>query len=108
MTLWDRLKQKEPGGPQKPVTPPGGVPVADMAPPPPPLPSLEPLSEQEKLAKLRVHDQVLKQLDLSVLSRLPEVEGREQIRMLAVQVMSEEGGTLSGAARQRVAKQIED
>jgi len=104
MTLWDRLKQREQGpreGAAVPVLQPEAV-SPRTAPAPPPM------SDQEKAAKLRIHDQVMKKLDLSVLSRLPEVEAREQIRSLALQVMNEEAMTLPSAMRQRVASQIED
>ena len=76
--------------------------------PPAPPQQVDQLTDQEKGIKLRVHDQVLKKLDLSVLSRLPEAEGREQIRMLSMQIIGAEAGTLPNTSRQRVAKQIED
>jgi pilus assembly protein CpaF len=105
MTLWDRLKQREraePGAREGAVgtAPEPTSPRAEPAPPP--------LNDQEKAIKQRIHDQVMRKLDLSMLGRLPEVEAREQIRALSLQTMNEEAMTLSSAARQRVASQIED
>jgi pilus assembly protein CpaF len=110
VTLWDRLKQPKDGTGAHPPVPGGNVPAsAPAAVAKNDMPAqAEPLTEQEKQSKLRIHDQVLKQLDLSVLSRMSEVDGRDQVRMLSMQIMGQEASTLSNAARQRVAKQIED
>jgi pilus assembly protein CpaF len=110
MTLWDRLKQRDPGLPHVPTQAPAAM--AEAGAPEAPVVRAEPvqdrLSEQEKSIKAKVHDQVLRKLDLTVLSRLPEAEAREEIRSLAIQVMGQDAMTLSTAARQRVAGQIED
>ena len=68
----------------------------------------EPVSEQEVAWRERVHEQVLKQLDLTKLSTLEETQARSEIRQLAQQVMSQESLPLSVAARQRIAMQVED
>jgi pilus assembly protein CpaF len=104
MTLWERLKQREQVAQPSSVASMAvdSVLAARSEPSPPPL------TEAEKAAKLRIHEQVLRKLDLPVLSRLPEAEAREQIRALALQVMNEEAMTLPGATRQRLAGQIED
>ncbi|HUR42298.1 MAG TPA: CpaF family protein [Verrucomicrobiae bacterium] len=115
MTLWERLKQRDPGMPgnNAPRDPVLLRESAGRAEPVPeaqhrPEPQPERLSDAEKAIKQRVHDTVLRKLDLSVLSRLAEAEGREQIRSLALQVMNQEAMTLSAVARQRVATEIED
>jgi pilus assembly protein CpaF len=111
MTLWDRLKQRDAGAgagpaPHEPAL--AEALAVEMPVPPRPEPVPDRLSEQEKGIKTRVHDQVLRKLDLSALSRLPENEAREEIRGLALQLMNQEALTLPSAARQRVANQIED
>ena len=110
MTLWDRLKQKDASSAREAPPPAQARAAAAEAAEPPARvePAQERLNEQEKAIKAKVHDQVLRKLDLSILSRLPDVEAREQIRSLSLQVMNQEALTLSAAARQRVADQIED
>jgi len=68
----------------------------------------EPMSEQEIACRVRVHEQVLKELDLTRLSQLDEMQARADIRSLAQQVMNQESLPLSVSARQRIAMQIED
>jgi pilus assembly protein CpaF len=112
VTLWDRLKQRDNGvvAREAPAGPALVAPTAaeTAAEPLRPEPAQERLSDHEKAIKAKVHDQVLRKLDLSILGRLPDVEAREQIRTLSLQVMNQESLTLSTAARQRVANQIED
>ena len=62
----------------------------------------------EKTWKNRVHERVLKVLDLSRLGGVDEATGRAQIRDTAQHVMNEESAPLSAVSRQRIATQIED
>jgi pilus assembly protein CpaF len=106
MTLWERLKQREQvPAPAQNVA---GMVVENVLAARAEAPPVQQLTDPEKAAKARVHDQVLKKLDLSMLSRLPEVEAREQIRSLSLQVMNEEAMTIPTVTRQRIAVQIED
>jgi pilus assembly protein CpaF len=111
MTLWDRLNKREGAAAaarEMPMPAPVAKPDAADAPAVRAEPVPDRLSEQEKATKAKVHDQVLRKLDLAILSRLPDVEAREQIRALSLQIMNQEAMTLSATARQRVANQIED
>ena len=93
------------------ATPPAAAPREDGKPAEAPAraqPQAEPMSEQEIAWRNRVHEQVLKQMDLSKLSELEETQARTEIRALAQQVMNQESLPLSVAARQRIAIQVED
>ncbi|MFP5305206.1 MAG: CpaF family protein [Gammaproteobacteria bacterium] len=58
--------------------------------------------------KHRVHEHLLKVMDLSAIDRSDEQLARTQIRDMAQQVMNEEQVPLPAQARQRIAVQIED
>ncbi|MFA5940824.1 MAG: CpaF family protein [Sinimarinibacterium sp.] len=58
--------------------------------------------------KHRIHDRLLKVMDLSAIDRTDERQARTQIRDLAQQVMNEQQVPLPALARQRIATQIED
>lgn len=63
---------------------------------------------QEQEWKYRIHEKLLTLLDLSLVSGLEENQARRQIREVAHRVMNDESVPLPAAARQRLAKQIED
>jgi pilus assembly protein CpaF len=69
---------------------------------------VEQLSEQEITWRNKIHEQVLKQLDLAQLSQVEESRARADIRQLAQQIMTQEQLPLSVASRTRLALQIED
>jgi pilus assembly protein CpaF len=56
----------------------------------------------------RVHEQVMKQLDLAQLSRIDEAQARKQIFALALETMNRESVPLAAAVRQRIAQRVED
>ncbi|MEQ1438723.1 CpaF family protein [Fontimonas sp. SYSU GA230001] len=62
----------------------------------------------ETMWKHRIHDRLLKTMDLSAIDRTDERQARAQIRDLAQQVMNEQQVPLPAPARQRIATQIED
>ena len=66
------------------------------------------LSDQEIGWRNKIHEQVLKQLDLQQLSQIDESRARNEIRSLAQQLMTQEQLPLSVAARTRLAIQIEN
>ncbi len=68
----------------------------------------DPVSEQEVSWRNRIHEQVLKQMDLTQLSRMDEPLARAEIRKLSLQVMNQESVPLSAASRTRIAIRVED
>ena len=66
------------------------------------------LSRLEKDWKLRVHDRLLKIMDLSLIATIDEELAREQIRETGRRVLDEEAAPLSLEQRRRVLKYIED
>ena len=66
------------------------------------------LSRLEKEWKLRVHDRLLKIMDLSLIATIDEELAREQIRETGRRVLDEEAAPLNLEQRRRVLKYIED
>jgi pilus assembly protein CpaF len=64
--------------------------------------------EREQEWKHRVHEKLLKVVDLSLIGVLEEDQARAQIREAAHRVMNEKSVPLPATARQRIVKQIED
>ncbi len=58
--------------------------------------------------KQRIHQQLLKTMDLSLLGSMDEQQARKQIREITQRLLSQETVPLSTAARQALIKQIED
>lgn len=58
--------------------------------------------------KHSIHEKLLKILDLSLLTGLPDQKARAQIRDYAQRVMNDEGVPFPATIRQRLVKQIED
>ena len=79
----------------------GGRVVAESAP-------RHTLSALEKEWKLRVHDRLLKILDLALITTIDEAVAREQIRTTGQRVLEDESAPLNVEQRRRVLKQIED
>src|SRR5215470_1407491 len=69
---------------------------------------LRPLSPAEKQCKELVYQRLLKVMDLSLISSLPDREARGQIREICDRLINEEKAPLNIASRQRVIKRIED
>ena len=67
-----------------------------------------PLSATEREWKDRVHQRLLKVMDLSLVGGLDEREARRQIREISERLMVEEQAPLSMGSRQRVVRCIED
>ncbi|MGH8657512.1 MAG: CpaF family protein [Gammaproteobacteria bacterium] len=63
---------------------------------------------QEQEWKHRVHQRLLKIMDLSLIAGVEEKKARAQIREIAHRVMNDESVPLPAVLRQRVVKQIED
>ncbi len=63
---------------------------------------------QEQEWKERIHERLLKIIDLSLIAGLEDALARKEIRSVAQRVMSEDSAPLPVAVRQRVIKQIED
>ncbi len=76
--------------------------------PEPVLAGNEEISAQEDEWKHRIHDRLLKIIDLSLVSGLEEKQARAQIREIAQRTMDDESVPLPAAARQRLVKRIED
>jgi pilus assembly protein CpaF len=98
--LKEKLVQWRPSVPRSP---------ADGA----PLPTLradgeEVMTEHHKVWKSRIHERVLKLLNLTKLEGVGEAEARSQIRDAAQRIMTEDSAPLSAAMRLRIAAQIED
>jgi len=71
-------------------------------------PALKPLSEQEKSFKIQLHQQLLDEVDLSLINSMGEENAREQIRQVCLQLVDESSIPLNMLARKRIVKQIED
>jgi pilus assembly protein CpaF len=71
-------------------------------------PNSSSLSKIEKEWKLRVHDRLLKIMDLSLIVTMDEALAREQIRDNGRRLLEEEGAPLTLDQRRRVLKHIED
>ena len=66
------------------------------------------LSKSEKEWKLRIHDRLLKIMDLSLIATLEENLAREQIRETGRRLLEDEAAPLNLEQRRRVIKHIED
>jgi pilus assembly protein CpaF len=69
---------------------------------------MRPLTPAEKECKELVYQRLLKVMDLSLISSLPEREARSQIRGICERLLSEERAPLALASRQTVIRRIED
>ena len=63
---------------------------------------------QEREWMLRVHEKLLKIVDLSLIGSMDERSARQQIREITQRIMQNENAPLTALARQHVAKDIED
>src|ERR1700756_964248 len=66
------------------------------------------LSPAEKQCKETVYQRLLKVMDLSLISSLPDREARTQIRDICERLISEEQAPLGLASRQTIIKRVED
>jgi len=66
------------------------------------------LSTLEREWKIRIHDRLLKVIDLTLLSAMEEAMAREQIRETGRRLLEEESAPLNVEQRRRVLKNIED
>ncbi len=80
------------------------TPVAVSAPEPAPIGP----SPQELEWKQRIHQKLLKVMDLSLIGGLDEAEARRQIREITQRLIVEESVPLNAGARQALVKQVED
>src|SRR5579862_2828804 len=69
---------------------------------------MRPLAPAEKQAKEVVYQRLLKVMDLSLISSLPDREARSQIREICERLLTDEQAPLNLASRQTVIKRIED
>jgi pilus assembly protein CpaF len=69
---------------------------------------MRPLTPAEKECKELVYQRLLKVMDLSLISSLPEREARSQIRAICERLLIEEQAPLALSSRQTVVKRIED
>jgi len=69
---------------------------------------LRPLTPAEKECKELVYQRLLKVMDLSLISSLPEREARSQIREICERLITEEQAPLNLTSRQTVIRRIED
>ena len=69
---------------------------------------MRPLTPAEKECKELVYQRLLKVMDLSLISSLPEREARSQIRTICERLLNEEQAPLAHSSRQTVVKRIED
>ena len=69
---------------------------------------MRPLTPAEKECKELVYQRLLKVMDLSLISSLPEREARSQIRTICERLLNEEQAPLAVSSRQTVVKRIED
>ena len=69
---------------------------------------MRPLSPAEKQCKEVVYQRLLKVMDLSLISSLPDREARSQIREICERLLTDEQAPLNLASRQTVVKRIED
>ena len=56
----------------------------------------------------QVHDQLLEDLDVRVLQRLPEQEARQHVQEAVAQVLNEVNGKITGVMRQTVIREVTD
>ncbi len=88
------------------------APEAPAAPPPVEAPAAPPprtgMSREEQEWKLRIHQKLLKVMDLSLIGSLEDSQARRQIRDITQRLMTEESVPLSAAARQNLTRQMED
>ncbi|MDQ2697151.1 MAG: CpaF family protein [Pseudomonadota bacterium] len=66
------------------------------------------MSREEQEWKLRIHQKLLKVMDLSLIGSLEDSQARRQIRDITQRLMTEESVPLSAAARQNLTRQMED
>ncbi|MBO6852111.1 MAG: CpaF family protein [Marinobacter sp.] len=64
--------------------------------------------EQERAWKQKIHQKLMKVLDLSLLGTLGRVEAERQLSEIGQRLMAEESIPLSLSARQRILRQIQD
>lgn len=64
--------------------------------------------EQERVWKQKIHQKLMKVLDLSLLGTLGREEAERQLRDIGQRLMAEESIPLSLAARERILRQIKD
>jgi pilus assembly protein CpaF len=69
---------------------------------------MRPLTPAEKECKELVYQRLLKVMDLSLISSLPEREARSQIRGICERLINEEQAPLGLASRQTIIKRVED
>jgi pilus assembly protein CpaF len=69
---------------------------------------MRPLTPAEKECKEVVYQRLLKVMDLSLISSLPEREARSQIRAICERLLNEEQAPLALSSRQTVVRRIED
>jgi pilus assembly protein CpaF len=69
---------------------------------------MRPLTPAEKECKELVYQRLLKVMDLSLISSLPEREARSQIQAICERLLNEEQAPLALSSRQTVVKRIED
>ncbi len=69
---------------------------------------MRPLTPAEKTCRDVVYQRLLKVVDLSLISSLPDKEARTQIREICERLLNEEQAPLNQASRQCVVKRIED
>ena len=69
---------------------------------------MRPLSPAERECKELVYQRLLKVMDLSLISSLPEREARSQIRSISERLINEEQAPLGLASRQTIIKRVED
>src|SRR5512137_2058247 len=69
---------------------------------------MRPLTPAEKECKDLVYQRLLKVMDLSLISSLPEREARNQIRDICERLISDEQAPLGLASRQCVVRRVED
>ena len=67
---------------------------------------MRPLTPAEKECKETVYQRLLKVMDLSLISSLPEREARSQIRAICERLISEEQAPLGLGSRQTVIRRI--
>ena len=104
--LMGRLRQWSGGAEKSAVT--AAAAYAELVAEPVKAAAPDPVTEQEVTWRNQIHQQVLKQLDLTQLSRLDEASARSEIRKHALQVMNQESVPLSTASRTRIAIRVED
>jgi pilus assembly protein CpaF len=69
---------------------------------------MRPLSPAEKECKEFVYQRLLKIMDLSLISGLPEREARAQIRAICERIINEEQSPVGRASRQTIIRRVED